>query len=214
MCASEAECGLRSSCVAGRCLGHEAIPAIGTARRLLYFPVDIAYVSHGDATGLPPVALLGRGDGALVLVRFALALPPEVEVLEAYLVLDRAPNVDCDPTPIALHAASVADLWDASSISWARQPRIEDRGAPSSRFLPASGASVRLDMRDVLRRWRRRARDEFGVAIVSEGKSATGLAFALAPADVVSVRSDPGLRGHPEHAGSDVFGPRLELYVK
>jgi hypothetical protein len=194
-------------------VGHEAIPAIGTARRFLYFPVDIAYVSRGDAAELPPVALLGRGDGALVLMRFALALPPEVEVLEAYLVLDRAPNVDCDPTPIALHAARVAGVWDARSISWARQPRIEDLGAPSSRVLPASRALVRLDMRDVVRHWRRRVRDELGVAIVSEGKSATGLAFAMVPAGLGSVR-DPVLRGNAEYAGSEVFGPRLELYVK
>jgi hypothetical protein len=199
MCSSEGECG-QAQCVAGRCVARGAVVAIATARRLLYAPVDVAYLAPGDPQTLPAIASLGRDDGALVLLRYAIALPPEVNVIEAYVVLERAVNVAVDPTPVMLHAARVRDPWASESSSWARQPRIEEMGSPVTRVVPPAGPLVRIDVRSLVQRWRRRENDEFGIAVVAEGKSVSGMAFALAPA--------PGTDIPVER------GPTLELYVK
>jgi|HubBroStandDraft_4_1064222.scaffolds.fasta_scaffold168259_2 hypothetical protein len=197
MCASEGDCGAQASCVAGRCVAHGGVPAIATARRLLFAPVDVAYVSRGDEghAGTPALVMLGRGDGALALLRFSVPLAPEAKVLEAYLVLERPPGVETDPTPVSLFAARVLDPWDSHSISWARQPRVQEVGAPVTEVLPASGPLVRIDIRPLVERWRRRMGGDEGIAVVAASKSATGMAIALA-------------------AWGDGHGPMLELYVK
>ena len=239
MCLTESECRTESSCVAGRCVTHGAAPAIATARRMLYPAVDVAYVRAGDTSdeGMA-VAALGCGERALLLLRFAVRLPPEASVVEAYLLLERATEVDDDPAPLALHAARVTEPWDSASISWARQPHIDDLGAPVTRVGSASGPVVRLDVRDIVRRWRRRARDDFGLAVLAEGTSSTGFSVALAPALHAvrpGIRVDPALAGPEDEparaiAGSSVSpglsrsdepsaravameGPELELYL-
>ncbi len=181
MCVAEAGCGANASCVAGRCLSHGAAPAIATARRVLYEPVDVAYIRPGDGVAGGGLATLGRGDGALALLRFSVPLPPEASVVEAYLLLERATDVDANPTPVTLHVVRVVDPWVAASMSWARQPRVEEVGASESRVTASAGAVVRLEMRGLVERWRRRSKDEMGIAIVAEGRSATGLAFELPP---------------------------------
>lgn len=197
MCSFEGDCGSQASCVAGRCVAHAGVPAIATARRLLFAPLDVAYLSRGDQGGVTPPALvmLGQGDGAMALLRFSVPLPLEATVLEAYLVLERPAGVEIDPGPVSVHAACVLDAWDARSTSWARQPGIEDIGSPVTQVWPASGPLVRIDMRTVVQRWRRGAACDQGIAVVATGKSATGMAFALAP-------------------WGQGRGPMLELYVK
>ena len=158
--------------------------------------MEVGYVSRAGGPGIPAIAPLGKGDGALALLRFSVPLPVEATVLEAYVLLERVSDVDCDPSPIALHVARVSGRWDERSLSWARQPHVEEIGSPVTRVLPASGSVVRLDVRDLVARWRRQSRDDLGLAIVADGGSPTGIAFALAPS--------PSRRR----------GPRLELYVK
>jgi hypothetical protein len=181
MCAAEVGCSPGASCVAGRCLAHDALPAIATARRLVYEPVDVAYLrpdAPADAVG---VAAVGRGDGALIIARFSVLLAPEVSILEAYLLLDRATDVEGDPAPVTLHAARLVQPWDVATVSWARQPRLEEVGAPETGVRPGSGAMVRLEVRGIVERWRRHDRGEMGIAVVAQGKSATGMAFVLPP---------------------------------
>ncbi len=91
--------------MAGRCVAHGAVPAILTARRLLFEPVAVGYVSRAGAKGTSAIATLGRGDGALALMRFSISLPPEASVLEAYVLLERAAGVDSDPVPITVMRA-------------------------------------------------------------------------------------------------------------
>jgi hypothetical protein len=238
MCASEADCGGQgaglASCVAGRCVAHGATAAIDTARRLLFLPVEVAWVRpRGDERGAATATLGRSGDEAIVLSRFSASLPPEANVLEAYLVLERPAGIDTDPAPVVLHAAPIVDRWDGGSVSWARQPRIEEIGAPVTRVFAASGPLVRLDVRLLVQRWRRRAREDFGVAIVAEGESPTGIVVALAPG--VGQRYDPVLgavfappvaTSQPfekqagatssslAEPGADLVGPRLEIYVR
>jgi hypothetical protein len=240
MCAVESDCGGRSSCVAGRCVAQGATAAIDNGRRLLFAPVDEAFVPRADGSaGDAAVVTLGRArdGGALVLLRFALQLPPEVTLLEAYLLLERAGDVDMDPAPIALHVARVVDPWDGASVSWARSPRIEETGAPVTRVWPASGPLVRLEVRDIVQRWRRRGHDDFGVAIVADGATPTGVSFAWRPFPTAFDRRDAILEPPPsaaldppspfepgpsapallQQAGDprgQTVGPRLEVYVR
>ncbi len=212
------------------------------AHRWLYAPVDTALVARGmrsewafdgrrvlaaSAAQAPhSLATLGKGDGALVLLRFAIALPPEANVLEAYLLLRQADAVDADPDPIVLHAARVTDPWDGRSVTWAHAPRVIEVGAPVTRVGAATARIVRLDVRAVVQRWRRRPGEDFGIAVVAEGPSATGVTFALEPVPAGDGRGDPvapafGSAFDPrasspmEHDAPGVIdGPELELYVK
>jgi hypothetical protein len=216
MCVVETECGSQSACVAGRCVARGATPAIDSARRLLFSPIDVGWTHRGGGEttdGSPAVGTLGRGDGAVLLLRFALPLPRETTVLEAYLLLDRIPDATTDPATLALHTARVVSAWDSRSLTWGSQPSIEEVGAPVTRIAGGAGTTVRLEVRELLQRWRKRERDDFGVAVVADGRSATGITFALAPYDVPADRRDPVLAaaGGPR---SQLEGPRLEAYVR
>lgn len=216
MCVSEVECGTQSSCVAGRCVARGATPAIDSARRLLFSPIDVGWAHRGGGyspEGPPAVATLGRADGALLFLRFAVPLPRETTVLEAYLLLDRIPDPATDPAPIALHTARVVGAWDSRSLTWGTQPPIEEVGAPVTRIPGGASATVRLEVRELLQRWRKRERDDFGIAVVADGQSAMGVTFALAPYDVPADRRDPVLAAA---AGPrpQLEGPRLEAYVR
>jgi hypothetical protein len=234
MCASEGDCGSHASCVAGRCLARGAAPAIDTARRLLFLPADVAYLRRDADTRDVVTATLGcsRDSAAVVLLRFSARLPPEVHVLEAYVVLERANAVEHSPVPIALQAARVLDAWDGKSVSWARQPRLDEVGAPVTRVWPSAGRLVRLDVRALVQRWRRMTGEDFGVAVLAQEVSSTGMAFALAPAlaksdDPILARAVPPptqgaspFEPHPPPPASiaepraEFVGPLLEVYVK
>jgi hypothetical protein len=178
----------------------------------------------------PPVATLGGADGAMALLRFAVVLPPEANVLEAYVLLERAPGVDPEPQPVALHLAPVIDAWEGRTLSWAAQPRIVEVGAPVTRVLPAAAGPVRLDVRAIVERWRRRSGDAQGIAIVATGSgegsgedgnasasgsdgagvggrggsSRRGVAFALAPGgpgERVNAAGGAGPAGRDGHEG-------------
>jgi hypothetical protein len=179
MCVADAGCGAGAACVAGRCLSHGASAAIATATRAVYDPVDVVYLRPGEDAATEGIATLGRGDGALALFRFSVPLAPDASVVEAYLLMDRAADVDADPTPVLLHAARVVGAWESRSTSWARQPSVEEQGGSETRVSGASRSVVRLEIRALVERWRKRARGEMGVAVLAEGRSATGVAFTL-----------------------------------
>jgi hypothetical protein len=209
-------------------------------RRVVATPVDVAWVKSGDrssasaaaagAGAMPAVFVLGRsadGDATLFL-RFALSLPKDVKVLEAYLLLIRSSALDADPAPIYLHAARVVEPWDSRSISWAAQPRIEDVRAPATRVDPGGRALVRVDVRALVEGWALHDRRDHGVALVAENTSATGIPFAFLPVGLPLERPAaspaPALGfGAPvtgtapvpaDEAPPEPIGPRLELYLK
>lgn len=216
MCVSDAECGAQAACVAGRCVARAATPAIDSARRLVFTPVDVGWARRGSGRpsgGPPALATLGLGDGATLYLRFALPLPRETTVLEAYVLLDRVPDASADFTPIALHAARVVGAWDSRSLTWGTQPPVQEVGSPVTRVAGAAGTTVRLEVRELLQRWRKREQDDFGIAVVTEGRTATGVTVALAPYDVPADRRDPVLAA-PSGARAQLEGPRLEAYVR
>jgi hypothetical protein len=146
---------------------------------VLYDPVDAAYLRPGEQAATQGLATVGRGDGAFAVFRFALPLPPQVTVVEAYLLLEPPDAVDFDPVPVTLRTERVVGPWD-SETSWARRPALQDVGLPETR-VDGGARVVRLEVRSLVERWRRRAKDEMGVAVVADGPSAsrTGVAFVL-----------------------------------
>jgi hypothetical protein len=179
MCVGAAGCAAGSACVAGRCLSQAGSPAIATATRALYDPVDAAYLAPGQAPVSDGIAVFGQADGAMALYRFAVPLAPEASVVEAYLLMERAADVDSDPAPVLLHTARVVAAWDSRSISWARQPALEEVGGAQT-WVPGSSSSVvRLEVRAMVERWRRRRHDDFGLVVLAEGHSPTGVSFVL-----------------------------------
>jgi hypothetical protein len=131
MCEAPTDCG-SAACVAGRCQPDAGTPAVQTARRLVYEPVEVAYLppEGGDAV-TSSYAILGK-DRARLLLRFAVQLPAEQDVIEAYVLLSRSDTYDADSTPISLHATRIVDVWNSRSTSWALQPRTEDVRAPKT----------------------------------------------------------------------------------
>ncbi len=190
MCVAESGCGAGAACVAGRCLSRGATPAIAAATRKLYEPVDVAYLRPGQAAATEGFATLGRGDGALVLLRFSVPLSPETTLVEAYLVIDRATDIDSDPAPVLLRTERVAGGWDSRTTSWVTRPALEEFGGAETRVSAASASPVRLEVRALVERWRRREPGEMGVAIVADSPPAPGRGVSL------------------------VLPARLELYVK
>jgi hypothetical protein len=215
MCVSEPDCGSQASCVAGRCLRHGSVAAVTTAKRWVFTPVDVGFVANGaDRAGplphlTPATATLGRGDGAKALFRFAITLPPDVTVLEAYVLLREDADIDPDPMPLALHAARITTPWRGEAVTWTEPPRIVEIGSPVTRVVPWPGRAVRVDVHDIVARWRRRPDEDFGIAVLCEGASestitsATGIALAMGP-----------MAAGGAHAPAPLDGPVLELYVK
>ncbi|MDB4946576.1 MAG: hypothetical protein JWP97_6110 [Labilithrix sp.] len=187
MCLATSECAGPASCVAGRCQPDRpnVRPAVDAARRLVVRPVDLAYVRRGaGASGgaLPPSFVLGGGASALLL-RFAVTLPADANVVEAYLVLHRDLDVDDDPTPISLHATRIVQGWDSRSTSFGQLPRQVEGRAPATRVEPGGPALVRLDVREIVRDWTKHDPADHGIAVVAESVAGAsghaGTTFAL-----------------------------------
>jgi hypothetical protein len=190
--------------VAGSSSGAQS--PLAQTRRLLFEPVDAAYVRrHASFAGTPAFATLGSRDDGRLLLRFAIELPPESHVVEAFVILERATAVDAEPVPITLRAGRVTESWDGRSVDWAHPPHVEDLAEPLTRWAPGAGPLVRINVRDLVRRWLRRGRDEFGIAVSADGPSDAAVTFVLLPS------SGPADGESPMAAS---LGPRLELYVK
>jgi hypothetical protein len=200
MCEAPTDCG-SASCVAGRCQPDAGTPAVQTSRRLVFEPSDVAYLppEGGEAT-TPTYAILGK-DRARLFLRFAVALPADQEVIEAYVLLSRSDAYDADSTPISLHATRIVEGWNSRSTSWALQPKTEDVRAPKTNVTASGRPLVRVDVRELVQKWKKRDPQDQGIAIVAEQTSTTGMAFALGP--MAETGSSGSLRG-----------PMLELYLR
>ena len=218
-CASATECATRfgggMSCVAGRCVeepkdgGAPLRPAIlaTNVRRVVVHPTDVAWLESGaDPRVLPPAVAIGKTEGKLLL-HFEAPMTADDEVVEAYLLLDRIDVMDTDPTSILLHAERVVEPWSARTISWARQPRVEDVRSPSTVVSVGARPLVRLDVSDLVRHWKLRDPADQGLAVVAGGTNRTGVPFAMVDSTASADPSDPT---KPVWIPS---GPRLELYL-
>ncbi|WP_146652391.1 DNRLRE domain-containing protein [Labilithrix luteola] len=221
MCVAAADCVSGSACVAGRCQPEKANvkPAIDAARRLVIRPVDAAYLRKGQGPtngALPPSFALGR-EGGTLLLRFEAPLPKTANVVEAYVVLRRAATAEDDPESAFLHATRIIDAWDGRSTSWAFAPRTEETRAPVTRVDPAGPSLVRLDVRDIVNRWRNRDPSDQGIAVVAQGASRTGTTFAFNRiGDGMQERQASGLQSgqFPQSVQGGDVEPYLELYLR
>jgi hypothetical protein len=189
--------------------GALPIDAPADSRRLLFEPCDVAFVEaaagSGSRSDVPPVGTLGSADDAYVLLRFSVDLPPDAQVLQAYVLLERASGGEALSSEVDLGASRITERWSSASVAWADRPRFGPASG-QTHVARAAGRLTRVDVRDLVTGWARRRRDEFGIAIHGAGGSHRGVAFAL--------RAGPAAGASEQDDGGTYAGPRLELYVK
>jgi hypothetical protein len=145
---------------------------------------DGVLASETNHGAMPGVFVLGRSnENARLFLRFTVHLPKNGVMRSANLLLSRTDDIDMAPTPIELHATRVVDPWDARSITWPFQPRIEEVRAPHSTVVSASAKIVRLDVRSIVQDWPLRDPNDQGIAVVSDKTSSTGTSFAYMSRD-------------------------------
>lgn len=190
-------CGTKGVCVAGRCQSDAGPPQVEQATRYVAEPTDMACIDEDDTTSgaSPASCVMGRPHGARLLLRFSVPLSEQAEVVEAYVLLHRAPDRDPDPAPFSLHASRIVGDWSGATLTAATLPP----------FVPARSADtrvdrsdlIRVDVRDIVRQWRRKDPADRGLVLESVGGHGTGMHVAIAPSTNGAAR-----------------GPVLELYVK
>ena len=155
--------------------------------RLVVSPDRIAAITAGEPDPGGAVAesiVLGRaGANRRVFFHFPVTLPGTGALKSASILLTRSPDVDMTG-PVELHALRVVDPWDARSISWPLQPRIEEAREPHAMVMPAGAKIVRLDVAEIVRGWPAHDPSDQGVAVVADRSSASGASFAyISPED-------------------------------
>lgn len=159
--------------------------------RILVGADEIAAVS-ADASGasekrngaMPSVFVLGRSnENARLFLRFTVRLPKNGEMRSANLLLSRTDDIDMAPAPIELHATRIIDPWDARSITWPFQPRMEEVRAPHATVVSASAKIVRIDVRSIVQDWPLRDPSDQGIAVITDKSSSTGTSFAYMSRD-------------------------------
>ncbi len=197
MCSSLAECGGRGACVAGRCQSDAGTPQVEQSTRYVSEPTDVACIDDDDTTSGPTPAScnMGRPAGARLLLRFAVPLSDQAEVVEAYVLLHRAPDRDADPSPFSLHASRIVGDWSGTQVTAATLPPFTQARSAETRVDRSD--IIRVDVRDIVKQWRRKDPADRGIILESSGGHGTGMHLALAPSSNGAAR-----------------GPMLELYVK
>ena len=154
--------------------------------RLVVSPDRVAAIAAGERDPEGAVAeelVLGReGTNRRLFFHFPVTLPTTGSLKSAAILLTRSPDVDMTG-PIELHAMRIVDPWDAKSISWPLQPRIEDARAPHAIVTPAGGKIVRLDVGEIVKAWPTHDPADQGVAVVADQSSASGASFAYISAE-------------------------------
>jgi hypothetical protein len=207
MCQTAAACGPNAACVAHLCQGATTPNVIAKSRRIVRNPTEIAFIARDNALAagdLPYTVALGNAGGgpAAVLLRFD--MPSDVEVLEAYLLVDRALDAR-DGDGVGVHAERIVGAWSARTATWLDGPELSDVRAPSLLLRRGTPLLVRLDVRPLLARPHGAEPPDQGIALVADTRAGAGASFVLAPS--LSSASDAD-------GTSAARAPRLELYVK
>ncbi len=156
--------------------------------RIVVTPEQIAEIGAADSEkkngAMPAVIVLGKSsESARLFLRFSIRLPKNGVMRSANLLLSRTDDVDMAMAPVELHAARVIDAWDARSITWPFQPRVEEAHAPHTTVSPASAKIVRIDVRSIVQDWPLRDPADQGIAVLSDRENSTGLSFAYMTSD-------------------------------
>ena len=148
--------------------------------------------------------VLGRkGDGpSVLLMRFALDIPPERELELALLVLDPLPSCPRYAGRVDLELAQVLEPWHAESVSFGRQPSLDlPVRAPSVQT--ATQVPLRLDVTPFVAAWRENRSRYHGLALVSAGTSASGACYSAGVSSGRGPHIDVYLRAPPKEPALD-----------
>ncbi|MGH7326804.1 MAG: DNRLRE domain-containing protein, partial [Polyangiaceae bacterium] len=141
----------------------------------------IAAIASGESDPHGAIAgelVLGRADAdRRLFFHFPVTLPENGALKSASLLLTRSAAVDMTGA-IELHAMRVIDPWDARSISWPLQPRIEEARAPHAIVTPAGAKIVRIDVAEIVKAWPAHDPSDRGLAVVADRSTASGASFA------------------------------------
>lgn len=192
LCAADDPCGDGKACVTGRC-----VPAKATARllevddagsplvkRRIVTPTEVAWLTpeSREGGGIPVTVGFGGASRGVLLLRFTDVVVP-TDLVEAYVVLRRAPSVDPPMGPVRLKARAIQDEWGSATLSASRAPRLVDAPTPETRVLPAAGDVIRVDVRALVVAWAKGR--EQGIAVTVTEDPASPLYVALAPSTPV-----------------------------
>ena len=211
-CQGVGSCGEKAVCVAGLCQADGGVSDLVKSRRIVLDAVDVAFIERGSAAppgSLPSSVTLGReGQGpAAVLLRFD--LPRDVEVLRAFLIVERDEDARSDGAGVGLHAERIIGAWDPGSVAWRDGPELRDVSAPSFVLRRGGPSRLRLDLDRLLRHPRTDEPPDHGIAIVADRSTADGASIVVLPKLPSPLPGDP-----PSGPVLGPSGPRLELYVK
>ncbi len=144
-------------------------------------PDRVAAISAGEPDPKGAVAselVMGReGSTRRLFFHFPVTLPNVGTLKSAALLLTRSSDVDMTG-PIELHAMRVIDPWDAKSINWPLQPRIEEARTEHATVTPAGAKIVRLDVAEIVKAWPAHDPSDQGIAVVADQSTAAGASFA------------------------------------
>jgi hypothetical protein len=181
LCSERDNCPPGSTCVLGRCRSDGTMPVSTEATELRFDPEDLAWIVNGEALGPDTVGdtiVLGRRgqSDALLLLRFAVAIPEDGKLQRAYLVLDPMPQCPRQPGRIRIDVAHVLEPWRAVELGPGRRPRLDTpRRAGEIAATPAQ--ALRLDVTEIVEEWQEHKRRYHGLALSASGESATGACF-------------------------------------
>jgi hypothetical protein len=197
LCGEGAACADGQTCIVGRCrLAGSTLIGPSDGRRLVLAPDGVAVTSSQDPTGggarVPAVVIFGRGASTLFL-HFAVPISDPREVTAAVLVLEPPRDFLPPASPVPIHVSPILDAWNPDDVSNGRVPSV---GVPeqASVFTGSFGATLRLDVTPMVKRWADRDEDDHGIAVMADETDAYGSTFSL------------GI--------TEGRGPRLEVYLR
>lgn len=207
MCAVDDPCSAGLTCVSGRCVSPKnavrlfEVDDAGSplVKRRVVVPSDLAWLSGRETTAaegsVPRTASFDATSRGSLLLHFSdLEIPSDM--VEAYVVLRRAPDTDPPEGPVVLRALRIEDPWTSRTLSSVRPPRLVDLHGPETRVVGGASDVVRVDVKALLASFAKKKSHERGIAVVLGNEPSSPLYLALAPSRAV-----------PE-------GPVLEIYAR
>jgi hypothetical protein len=181
VCSERESCDGDGVCVMGRCRKKATMPVSTDAPRLVFEPLDLAWVDGTGVRGPKDVAstfVLGkRGERVALYLRFAVEIPPDRRMQRAVLELEPMPRCARRPGRVALSLAQVLAPWQSSEVTVGDQPRL---GLPmrlaDMSVTPARG--LQLDVTELVRQWQQHAKRYHGLALTAAGDSDSGACFS------------------------------------